>query len=281
MRRVVPESPRCLLTHACKKEAEDIVSDIEDQVSRDSGGLGTAEGTIRLRVRRRTPWREIWDAMFHRYRQRSILGFTLMIAQAFLYNAVMFTYGLVLLRYYHVPAEGIAYYLLPLAAGNFIGPLSLGRLFDTIGRRFMITLTYALSGILLAITGWLFTRDLLSVHMQALAWSVIFLIASSAASSAYLTVSEVFPLEMRALAIAIFYACGTLIGGVGAPALFGYLTQTGSRGILYWGYLGAAALMVAAAVEEFFNGVAAERQSLEAITAPLSSAAESGSDKVA
>jgi len=272
MRRYVPESPRWLLTHACETEADDIVSGIEKQAAGDRGRLPEPEETIRLHVRRSTPWNEIWQAIFERYRTRSFLGFTLMIAQAFFYNAVMFTYGLVLLRYYHVNEAGVPYYLLPLALGNFVGPLCIGKLFDTIGRRRMISITYAGSGILLAVTSWLFVHDMLTVHMQAACWSVIFFIASSAASSAYLTVSEVFPLEIRALAIAIFYACGTLIGGVGAPALFGYLTQTGSRAILGWVYYAAAALMVLAGAEELWHGVAAEGKPLESVADPLSRA---------
>jgi MFS family permease len=155
--------------------------------------------------------------------------------------------------------------------GNFLGPIVIGRLFDTVGRRIMITLTYALSGVLLAITSWLFAHGLLSALGQALSWSLIFFIASSAASSAYLTVSEIFPLEIRALAIAVFYACGTLAGGVGGPALFGYLTGTGERMNLFWGYLAAAVLMIAAAATEWWLGVAAERKPLESITEPLSS----------
>lgn len=270
MRKYVPESPRWLLTHACVTEAEEVVGDIEKKAA-GSEKLVPAEQVIRLRVRRSTPWREIWETIFRKYRERSLLGFTLMVAQAFFYNAVMFTYGLVLLRYYHVPAQSIGYYLVPLAIGNFLGPLFLGKLFDTLGRRIMISLTYSVSGILLALTSWLFARGMLSVHMQALSWSVVFFVASAAASSAYLTVSEIFPLEIRAFAIAIFYACGTLIGGVGSPALFGFLTQTGSRWALFWGYIGAASLMVLAGVEELIHGVAAERQSLESVSAPLSS----------
>jgi MFS family permease len=195
-----------------------------------------------------------------------------MVSQAFFYNAISFTYGLVLLRYYGVPAESVGYWLLPIAAGNFLGPLLMGRLFDTIGRKIMISITYAASGILLAIAAWLFVHGWLSLYMQAISWSVIFFIASSAASSAYLTVSEIFPLEIRGLAIAVFYACGTLIGGVGAPALFGALTGTGSRVMLFWGYIAGAALMIGAAWMEWTHGVAAERQPLESITAPLSSA---------
>jgi MFS family permease len=270
LRRYVPESPRWLLIHGRKGEAERVVSEIEQQ---SAGGrtLPAPASTIRLHVQDHTPWRAIWDAMFQQYRERSVLGFSLMVSQAFFYNAVMFTYGLVLLRYYNVPAESVGYWLLPLSAGNFLGPLLIGRLFDTVGRKRMITITYSASGILLAIASWLFVKGWLTVATQAIAWSVIFFIASAAASSAYLTVSEVFPLEIRALAIAVFYACGTLIGGVGAPALFGALTETGSRLMLFWGYIAGAALMVGAAVIEWTHGVAAERQPLESVSAPLSS----------
>lgn len=277
MRRHVPESPRWLLIHGRKEEADRVVGEVEQRVEQKCGPLPPpGEGVIRLRVRNRTPWGEIWNSMFHKYCRRSFLGFALMIAQAFFYNAVLFTYGLILLRYYHVSSIGLGYYLLPLALGNFLGPLLIGRLFDTIGRRKMITLTYGLSGILLAVSSWMFARDMLTAWTQAIAWSVIFFIASSAASSAYLTVSEIFPLEIRALAIAIFYACGTLAGGVGGPALFGYLSQTGVRRNLFMGYLAAAALMIGAAVVEWFYGVAAERQALEAISDPLSSVPAEG-----
>ncbi len=270
MRRYVPESPRWLLIHAQKDEAERVVSEIEEQVS-EGRPLPPAEGAIRLYVQDHTPWRAIWDAMTRQYRERSVLGFSLMVSQAFFYNAVMFTYGLILLRYYNVPAESIGYWLLPLSAGNFLGPLLIGKLFDTVGRKMMITITYAASGILLAIASWLFLKGWLTLTMQAISWSVIFFIASSAASSAYLTVSEVFPLEIRALAIAVFYACGTLIGGVGAPVLFGALIQTGSRALLFWGYLAGAALMIGGAAMEWTHGVAAERRPLESVAPPLSS----------
>jgi len=270
MRRYVPESPRWLLIHGRKDEAERVVADIEQQVE-PGRRLPMPEKNIRLHVRDHTPWHDIWEAMTGQYRERSILGFSLMVSQAFFYNAVMFTYGLVLLRYYNVPAESVGYWLLPLSIGNFLGPLLIGRLFDTVGRKTMISITYAASGILLAIASWLFMKGWLSLYMQAISWSIIFFIASSAASSAYLTVSEVFPLEIRALAIAVFYACGTLIGGVGAPALFGALTETGSRVVLFWGYMAGAVLMVGAAAIEWTHGVAAERQPLESVSAPLSS----------
>lgn len=274
MRRHVPESPRWLLTHGCKEEAERVVSEIERRVEQECGPLPPVEGSIRLHVRHETPWGEIRDALFVKYRDRAVLGFVLMVAQAFFYNAVLFTYGLVLLRYYDVPATTLPYYLLPLALGNFLGPVVLGGLFDSLGRKAMITITYAASGVLLAVTGWLFAHGMLSAFSQALSWSIIFFIASSAASSAYLTVSEIFPLEIRALAIAIFFACGTLAGGVGGPALFGYLTQTGSRTVLFWGYLAASVLMIGAAAVEWWYGVAAERKPLESIADPLSSAPE-------
>ena len=238
-----------------KGEAERVVSRDRASKWREGRPLPTPEGTIRLHVQDHTPWREIWDAMTRQYRERSVLGFSLMVSQAFFYNAVMFTYGLVLLRYYNVPAESIGYWLLPLSVGNFLGPLLIGRLFDTVGRKTMITITYSASGILLAIASWLFLKGWLSLTMQAISWSIIFFIASAAASSAYLTVSEVFPLEIRGLAIAVFYACGTLVGGVGAPALFGALTETGSRLMLFWGYMAGAALMVGAAA----NGMDARR----------------------
>ncbi len=214
---------------------------------------------------------DVWHAMVHRHRSRSILGFTLMVTQAFFYNAVLFTYGLVLLRYYAVPAERLGVYLVPLALGNFLGPPLLGRLFDTVGRRRMIAITYIASGVLFAVTSWLFRVGALTLFTQAVAWSVVFFIASSAASSAYLTVSEIFPLEIRALAISVFFTCGTFAGGVAGPALFGYLVGTGSRELLFWGYLAGALAMIVGGVVEVFLGVDAEGKSLESIAAPLRS----------
>ena len=181
------------------------------------------------------------------YRQRSLVGLALMVAQAFFYNAIFFTFALVLTDFFHIPADHVGWYLLPFAAGNFLGPLLLGRLFDTLGRRTMITFTYGVSGILLALSGYLFSIGALSAQGQTIAWMVIFFFASPAASAAYLTVSENFPLEVRALAIALFYAIGTAIGGVVGPALFGALIDTGSRESVFAGYLLGSVLMVAAA----------------------------------
>ena len=198
------------------------------------------------------------------------LALSLMVAQAFLYNAVFFTYGLVLTRFYGVSAERIGLYILPLAVGNFLGPLLLGRFFDTVGRRRMISTTFGLAGLLLIITGVLFATGRLSEVSQTAAWTVIFFFASAASSSAYLTASEIFPLETRALAIAVFYAAGTAIGGIVAPWLFGTLIGTGSRWNVFFGYCGAALLMLAAAVMELRFGVDAEGRTLEEIAEPLS-----------
>ena len=275
-RRWIPESPRWLMIHGRNHEAEEIVADVERRImGANAAGIidpGYSEAALtRIRTRTHTPWREIWDAIVHEHRRRSFLGFVLMSTQAFFYNAIFFTYALVLMRFYSVPEQNVGGYLLPFALGNVLGPLALGHLFDTIGRKQMITLTYGLAGIFLALTGWLFHTGLLTAQTQTLAWTIIFFVASAAASSAYLTVSEIFPLEIRAMAIAIFFAIGTLVGGVGAPLLFGWIIGTGSRPVLFLGYLLAAALMIFGAAVEAWIGVAAERRSLEHVAAPLSS----------
>jgi MFS family permease len=270
-RQWVPESPRWLMVHGKPGEADRVVDDIERIVSAQAGPLPKPEGPpTRIRARRRTPLGEIWRAIAYEHRRRSILGLVLMASQAFFFNAILFSYGLVLARFYNVPAGKVSAFLLPLALGNALGPLLIGRLFDTVGRKPMIVITYGASGILLAISGWLFQLGMLSANQQSILWMLIFFIASAAASSAYLTVSEIFPLEIRALAISIFYAVGTLIGGVAAPSLFGWIIGTGSRTFLFAGYLLGALLMIAAAIVEACIGVKAERQSLESIAKPLS-----------
>ncbi|TCO12745.1 sugar transport protein [Camelimonas lactis] len=269
MRMWLPESPRWLMTHGRVAEAEAIVADIEQRFIASGHTLAPVTEKVRLRSRTHTPIREVFDVLFRRHRDRALVGLALMAAQAFFYNAIFFTYALVLADFFGVPAASIGWYILPFAAGNFLGPLLLGRLFDTIGRRQMIAFTYITSAVLLAITGLLFQRNLLTAQTQTLAWVIVFFFASAAASSAYLTVSETFPLEIRALAIATFYAIGTGLGGVAGPALFGVLIASGSRNSVFGGYLLGAALMIAAGVIAWRWGVAAERRPLEHVARPL------------
>jgi MFS family permease len=267
MRMWIPESPRWLMIHGHPDQADAIVADIEKSVT---GHVQRQDlPKMKIRMRDHTPLSEVARTLLTTYRQRSLVGLALMVAQAFFYNAIFFTFALVLTDFFHIPAEHVGWYLLPFAAGNFLGPLLLGRLFDTLGRRTMITLTYGVSGVLLALSGYLFSIGALSAQGQTIAWMVIFFFASPAASAAYLTVSETFPLEVRALAIALFYAIGTAIGGVAGPALFGALIDTGSRNSVFAGYLLGSALMVAAAAVAWRYAVAAERKSLESVAQPL------------
>jgi len=270
MRLWIPESPRWLMMHGYGEAAHAVVAQVEARVQAHGHVLPPISGPrVRLRARRHTPIMEVVRTLFLTYRQRTFVGLSLMAAQAFFYNAIFFTYALILTHFYDVPSEGVGWYILPFAAGNFFGPLLLGRFFDTIGRKTMIASTYAISGLLLALTGYLFSIAVLSAQMQTVAWMMIFFVASAAASSAYLTVGEIFPLEMRALAIAFFYAIGTGIGGIVGPSLFGALIASGSRASVFVGYVIGAALMVAAGVVEWMWGVAAERQPLEAVARPL------------
>ena len=272
MRMWIPESPRWLVIHGHPDEANAIVENIERSVTGHTQGQDPHQHAwpkMKLKMRDHTPLREVAHTLFSVYRQRSMVGLALMIAQAFFYNAIFFTFALVLTDFYGIAANQVGWYLLPFAAGNFLGPLVLGRLFDTLGRRVMITLTYAVSGILLALSGYLFSIGVLSAQTQTIAWMVIFFCASPAASAAYLTVSETFPLEVRALAIAFFYAVGTGIGGVAGPALFGALIDTGSRDSVFLGYLLGAGLMIAAAAVAWRYAVAAERRTLESVARPL------------
>jgi MFS family permease len=257
------------VTHGFPQQALAVVRGIEAQFTHGGDAPAQERPKVRLRMRDHTPLREVARTLFVTYRQRTLVGLTLMAAQAFFYNAIFFTYALVLTDFYGIPPAAVGWYILPFAAGNVLGPILLGRLFDTIGRKIMIAATYALSGLLLAVTAYLFSRNLLSATSLTAAWMTVFFFASAAASSAYLTVSEIFPLEIRALAIAFFYAIGTGIGGIAGPLLFGVLISTGARGSVAMGYLLGAILMVAAAAVEARFGIAAERKPLETVSRPL------------
>jgi MFS family permease len=274
LRRWIPESPRWLMTHGYPEEASRVVAEIEDRVARETAApLPPVPGKmLRLRRHKGDWFLASLGVLVRQYQRRTVLGVVLMASQAFCYNAVLFTYALVLTRFYGVPGSKVGWYMLPFALGNFLGPLTLGRLFDSLGRRQMISATYAVSGLLLALSGWAFAAGSLSATEQTLAWSAIFFFASAAASSAYLTVGETFPLEVRAVAISIFYAFGTAVGGIAGPAVFGALIQTGSRSELLFGYLLGGALMLAGAATAWFLGVEAERRPLEEVAPPLSAA---------
>jgi MFS family permease len=272
LRRYVPESPRWLVTHGYQQKAENTMADIERRVSEDSGRqLPKPEGRVTVHPRKSFEFVLIVRAMLGQYRERSGLALALMTAQAFLFNAVFFSYGLVLTTFYQLPQSRTGVHLVALAISNFLGPLILGQLFDTIGRRVMITLTYGLGGVLLIGAALAFGLNLFSAWTQTFAWMAIFFFASAGASAAYLTASEIFPLETRALAIAIFYAVGTAFGGVVAPLLFGFFLGRESHWWLAGGYAIAAALMLAAALVEAWFGIDSEGKSLEQIAKPLSS----------
>jgi MFS family permease len=269
VRRHVPESPRWLLTHGHVGPAIATVEQIELEVHGSRARALEIVGRvrrIRFLVTGPVGLRHLLHTLIRRYPRRTVLGLVLMLSQAFLYNSIFFSYGLILERFHHVQARDVGLYILPFAAGNFLGPLLLGRLFDRWGRRIMIPATYALSGVLLLITGALFLAGLLDALTQTIAWSIVFFVASAAASSAYLTVSELFPVELRGMAIAVFYAFATLVGA-GAPALFGVIVDTGQPVQLFAGYALAAGLMIGAALIARWLGVDAEGRSLEEISA--------------
>ena len=270
VRRFIPESPRWLMTHGRVAEAETVVSTIEEQVTREEklASLPSPQGSITVYARPHVTLGTVACELLKTYPRRTTLGIVLMTTQSFMYNAISFTYPFVLMKFYAVPSSSIGFYILPFALGNFLGPLLLGRFFDTVGRKPMISFTYAAAGCLLAITGYLFWQGTLSSVTQTLAWSCVFFFASAGASAAYLTVSEIFPMEIRAMAIAFFFIVAQG-AGILAPWLYGKLIEDSATSIFY-GYLLGGSLMLAGAFVELLMGVKAERQSLESIAMPLS-----------
>jgi len=269
VRRNVPESPRWMFIHGLEDEAEELVQDIEAQVedSTDEKLEGVDED-ITVRQRKSIGFLTIAKTMVTMYPKRSTLGLALFIGQAFLYNAVFFTYALVLTKILKVSDSLAPWSLIPLAIGNFLGPLLLGKFFDTVGRRVMITMSYVGSGLLLVLTGVLFSNGSLSATTLTAMWCLVFFFASAGASAAYLTVSEIFPMETRAMSIAFFYAIGTGIGGIVGPIYFGKLIESGRDAVVHGYYIGAG-LMIAAGLVELVLGVDAAQRSLEDIAEPL------------
>jgi MFS family permease len=272
VRRNLPESPRWQIMHGRESQAEGSIREIENDVSKSRGTLPPVDPGREIEIRPTTQigYMSLLGVLFQRYPTRSVLGAVLMITQSFLYNAIFFTYGLVLATFFHVKATDTGYYFLAFAAGNLAGPLTIGRLFDTVGRRKMISGTYILSGILLVISAQLFKSGVLNATTQTICWTVIFFFASAGASAGYLTVSEIFPLEVRAKAIAVFFAIAQCFGSLGSH-LYGHLIGNGSDPTrLYVGYLIGAGAMIIGGVTAIFFAVDAEGKSLEDVATPLS-----------
>jgi MFS family permease len=272
VRRNLPESPRWQIMHGHEEAAEASIGKIEAEVRAAGGELGPVDESkaIEIRPAERHGYLALVKVLFQHYPDRSVLGASLMISQSFLYNAIFFTYTLVLTKFYGVDSSAAPWFLIAFAVGNLAGPLTIGHLFDTIGRKRMITGTYIGSGILLAFTAWLFQAGVLNAITQTLCWCVIFYFASAGASAAYLTVSEIFPLEVRAQAIAVFFAIAQCFGALG-PVIYGWLIGDGSNPtLLFIGYLLGAAVMIAGGLVEWKLGIDAERKSLEDVASPLS-----------
>lgn len=277
VRRHVPESPRWMFIHGRDEEAEKLVAEVEREVESQTGQkLPEAETSITVEQRSGIGFGLIARTVFRSYPKRAVLGFSLFIGQAFLYNAVTFGFGSILVTFFDVSSGATGYYFAVIAACNFLGPLLLSRFFDTAGRKPMIAGTYILSGVLLLVTAWFFNSGWLSAVTMTACWCAVLFVASAGASSAYLTVSEIFPMETRAMAIAFFYAIGTAAGGISGPLVFADLTESGVVADTALAFCIGAVLMIAAGLVACFFAVAAEGRSLEDIAAPLSAREDAG-----
>jgi len=278
VRRHLPESPRWQIMHGREQAAEESIKQIEHEVEQSGRSLPPVDRSKEMEVTpaERIGYVALARVLFREYPSRAILGASLMISQSFLYNAIFFTYTLVLGKFYGVPSAATPIYLIAFAVGNLVGPFTIGHLFDTLGRRTMLSGTYLVSGVLLAVTAVLFYTGSLTAITQTIAWCVIFFFASAGASAGYLTVSEIFPLEVRAKAIAVFFAIAQCFGALG-PVFYGALIGTGDHpGRLFLGYLLGAAVMIAGGLIARFLAVDAEGKSLEDIAQPLAATARRG-----